>query len=738
MSASARRRHRRGGRKRNPFLLALVVLASVGAMSAMIGGLYVLGVAAQTPPIDELQPVDEGANSIIYAADGSRLGFIQSDQARTPIGLEKMPQELREATVAIEDERFYDHGGVDLEGVVRAAVNNFEAGETKQGGSTITQQLARNLYIEDPKRDLERKIKEAKLAEELEDAHDKDWILEQYLNTASYGTVQGRTAVGVEAASQIYFSKPAKDLDLAESALLAGLPQSPSQYNPFLNESGAIDRRNEVLDKMAELEYITQEEADDASQEGLELEPGDKYTTIREPYFFDYVEQQLIDDYGYNTVRRGGLKVYTTIDPELQEAGRAAIDGNLGLPDDPSSAVVAIDPRNGYVKAMASSGNYAHEQYNLAAQGHRQAGSAFKTFALVTAVRRGIDPDSTFYTSKPLDLDLPEYGHWEVSTYSDSYSGTMSLHDATLQSDNTVYAQLSLDLGPDSVADTAHDMGIVSELDGIPSETLGGLRVGVSPLEMANAYATLASGGVRNEPIAIKSVKFPNGDEDDLGEPDRQRVFSDGVADTVRQILIDNVVGGTGTSANVSACTEDGGKTGTTDNFNDAWFAGWAGPNLAAASWVGYPDALRSMSSVHGTAVAGGTFPASIWGDFMNSVISSCEPFPEVKEPVEFVPFHGEFSSESGSSCSSSGSFDELSGSGGSCGAPAEAPVVEEDPEKDNDSGGGSDGGGGGSDGGNYAPGKQPPSKPAPAPAPAPEPTPAPAPPGPPSGGVTP
>ena len=701
-------------------------------MVAMSFGIYVLGVAAETPPVDELQPVDEGANSIIYAADGSRLGFIQSDEARTPISLDKIPETLQKATVAVEDARFYEHGGIDLEGVVRAAVNNLEAGETKEGGSTITMQLARNLYIDDPKRDLARKIKEAKLAEELESEHDKDWILEQYLNTASYGTVEGRTAVGVEAAAQTYFNKPAKNLSLAEASLLAGLPQSPSQYNPFLNPRGAVERRDEVLDRMADQGYITDEDAEQTKSEPLELNKGTKYTDIREPYFFDYVEQQLIEEYGVNTVRRGGLKVYTTIDPKLQEAGRAAIDSNLGYPDDPSSAVVAIDPNNGYVKAMASSGSYEHQQYNLAAQGHRQPGSAFKTFALTTAIRRGIDPDTTTYTSKPLDLDLPEYGHWEVSTYSDSYSGTMTLHEATLQSDNTVYAQLALDLGPDSVAETAHDMGIESELDGLPSETLGGLRVGVSPLEMANAYATLASGGIRNKPIAIKSVKFPDDSEDELGEPERTRVFSDAVAFEVREILDDNIEGGTGTAANQASCSSDGGKTGTTDDFNDAWFAGWAGPGLAAATWVGYPEALRSMSSVHGIAVAGGTFPAQIWGDFMSVASPECQEFPEPTETIEWIPFHGEFADQSGScttttTTSPSSTFDELSGSGGSsCGA----PVVEEEEDKKKDEEGKDNGNGA------YAPGKG--QKPAPKPTPNPTPTPSPPPPGPPSGGVTP
>ena len=247
-----------------------------------------------------------------------------------------------------------------------------------------------------------------------------------------------------------------------------------------------------------------------------------------------------------NTVRKGGLRIYTTIDPKLQEAGRDAIDSTLNYAGDPSSAVVAIDPRTGYIKAMASSSKYKHNQYNLAAQGHRQPGSAFKTFVLTTAVKRGVNPYSTSYVSKPLDLKTRDYGPWKVQTYDQSYGGSMNLARATLKSDNTVYAQLDLDLGPQSVADTAKEMGITTKLDGYPAEGLGGLKRGVSPLEMANAYATLASGGMRNKPIAILRVKFPDGDVEELGKPKRERVFSDAVAYEVTKILKQNVTQGTG------------------------------------------------------------------------------------------------------------------------------------------------------------------------------------------------
>ena len=619
-------------------MLVLAVAAGIAVLSA--AG-YVLSVAASAPALSSLKPIDQGTSSAVYAADGSRLGFIQSDEIRTPIPLQRIPESMQAATVAIEDERFYRHGGIDYEGIVRAAFKNLEAGEAVEGGSTITMQLVRNLYV-GRERTLERKIREARLAEELENKHSKRWILQSYLNSVPYGTVDGQTAVGVQAAAQTFFAKPAKNLTLEESALLAGLPQSPSRLNPFQNPRDALERRNEVLKKMAELGYISKARAAAARRSKLGVRRGDLYIKIREPFFFDYVKQQLIDKFGVNTVRKGGLRVYTTIDPKLQKAGREAIDSTLNYPGDPSSAVVAIDPRNGYIKAMASSSTYKHNQYNLAAQGHRQPGSAFKTFVLATAIKRGVNPYSTSYVSKPLNLNTRDYGPWKVQTYDQSYGGSMNLTRATLKSDNTVYAQLDLDLGPQSVADTAKEMGITTKLDGYPAEGLGGLKRGVSPLEMANAYATLASGGMRNKPIAILRVKFPDGDVEDLGKPKRERVFSDAVAHEVTKILEQNIQQGTGTRANIGCPAA--GKTGTTDNFNDAWFDGYT-PRLATAVWVGYPDALKEMRSVHGISVAGGTFPAMIWNKFMQVAKGGyCSDFPRPKSTISWSPFFGRYS----------------------------------------------------------------------------------------------
>jgi penicillin-binding protein 1A len=647
MTQRGRRRHRRSGRKPSKVLLGFGVFAALVAIGVLSAGIWVLSVAAEAPPIEDLRPVDRGTSSEVFAADGTRLGYIQSDESRTPIKFDRVPDDLKEATIAIEDERFYEHGGIDMSAIARAAVENVEAGKVVQGGSTITQQLVRNLYITDPERNIERKIREAALAEELEDAHSKNWILGQYLNTASYGTIEGRTSVGVEAASQTYFNKPADELKLTEAALLAGLPQSPSRFNPLINPTGAVERRNEVLQKMAEQGYISDEVADRASQAGLGLERGYRYETIREPYFFDYVSQDLISRYGVATVRRGGLKVYTTIQPALQDAAKDAIISH-GYTSDPAAAVVSVDPANGHIVAMASSGTYAESNFNLAAQGHRQPGSAMKPYVLTTAIRQGIDPDATTYESKQLNLNLPEYGEWDVSTAEGTECNcSMTIREATAASDNTVFAQMDLDLGPENVRDTAYDMGIETTLDAVPAEGIGGLRIGVTPLEMANGYATLASGGIRNTPTAVTKVEFPNGDSDEPKQGERERVFSDGVAYEVTDILKGVISGGTGTAANIG-CPQ-AGKTGTTDDYTDAWFVGYT-PKLSTAVWVGHPNARTSL----GTSAFGGTLSAPIWQQYMTTAKGDfCGDFPQPEEPVEYQPFFGEYANSGGSSDSS-------------------------------------------------------------------------------------
>jgi penicillin-binding protein 1A len=549
---------------------------------------------------------------------------------------------------------------VDYEGILRAGLKNLESGSTVQGGSTITMQLVRNLYTGDRNRNFQRKIREAKLAEELEREHNKTWILTNYLNNVSYGTVGGSTAVGVQAAARVFFDKPASQLNLVESATLAGLPQAPSLYNPFRDPRVAIKRRNNVLSKMASLHMITQQQAVDAKRQPLGVRQNTYYSAKRENYFFDYVKEQMIERYGVTTVRKGGLKVYTTIDLNLQREARNSMEGVLNESGDPSSAIVTIDPRNGYIRAMASTGSYGNNKFNYAAQGHRQPGSTAKIWVLMTALRKGIDPNSTTYNSHPLDLNTA-YGPWKVQTYSHSYGGNMNLVQATLQSDNTVFAQLDLDVGPDAVRQTAYDMGVTTKLDGYPAEGLGGLSLGVSPLEMANAYATIASGGYRNKPIAIRKVVFPDGKSEDLGRPTRKKAFSDGVTYEATKILQQNMQSGTATRAAISCPAA--AKTGTTDDFTDAWLDGFT-PHLSTSVWVGYPNSKVPMLDVHGIQVNGGSLPSQIWHDYMSVAVGSdCTDFQRPQDSFSAQPFFGSYSATGGRD--SGGSYNNYGGGGG-------------------------------------------------------------------------
>ncbi|CAN5503088.1 PBP1A family penicillin-binding protein [soil metagenome] len=637
----------RAGSARTAALAAGVVVTVIAIGLLSVAG-YVFAVAATAPDLAELKPADKGESSVIFAADGSRLGYVQSDVIRTPVPWDEMPEDVREAVIAIEDERFYEHEGVDYSAIVRAGIKNIESGSNVQGGSTITQQLVRALYIKDPERNFKRKIREAKLASELEQKRSKRWILEHYLNDVPFGTVGGRTSIGVEAASSTFFGKHVRELTLSESALLAGLPQAPSQYNPFRSPSAAIERRNDVLKKMVENRFITDAEASEASRSPLGLNKGTRYTRRREPYFFDYVQEQLIERYGVGTFRRGGLKVYTTIDPKVQDTARDAINSYYADPAGPSSSIVSIDPNNGKIKAMASSGTYSDRTFNIAAQGHRQPGSAFKTMVLTAAVREGVDPDSTYYTSMPLSINDPKYGPWNVSTFGDSYSGSMSLTQATLASDNTVYAQLILDVGPDKVCETAKLLGITTKLDCYPAEGLGGLTQGVTPLEMSSAYATLAAGGIRRRPTGIERVEFPDGKSEELGRPKGKRVITEGEAYEVTKILEQNVQSGTGTRANYGCPAA--GKTGTTDEGKDAWFVGYT-PKLSTSVWVGYPDAGIAIAGAQG-----GTLAAPVWNAFMSVANGEdCDGFPEPEEPAELAACADD-DEEDGSSSYDSGS----------------------------------------------------------------------------------
>jgi penicillin-binding protein 1A len=623
-------------RRRLNGLLGLAIAVGVVVLVALsFGGAYAFSSSCS---LSSLTPVGIGQNSFVYAADNSLLGSIPAEKNRQPVSDAQISRWVPKATVAIEDRRFYSHGGIDPKGIVRALWQDIRHGKVVQGGSTITQQLVRNLYIS-RERTIQRKLKEACLSIKLSERWSKQKILNAYENQVYYGN----HAYGIEAAAQTYFSKPARSLTLPEAALLAGLPQAPSEFDPFHAPQKALARRDEVLRAMLVNLDITRAQYDWAvGQRNMHLKAGRLYTKIREPYFFSYVRDQLIAQYGAATVRSGGLRVYTTIDPRFQNLARNAIRRTLDYRSDPAAALVAINPGNGAIRAMTavtpgSTGN----QFNLVAQARRQPGSTFKVFVLAAAVEMGMNPNSTYYTSAPFHYQPDPYTPaWNVSTYDHSYAGTISVTSATLRSDNSVYAQLTLDVGPDKVAEMAHRLGVESPLDDhgayVPSIGLGSIPV--SPLDEASAYATLAAGGIYSKPMAIRRVVLASGKEDTdagWGKPQRRRVLSGGVAWQVTQVLQQNVNSGTGVAAYFGRPAA--GKTGTTENHADAWFSGYV-PQLQATVWVGYPKGEIPMLNVHGIAVAGGTFPAQIWHLFMEDAVGKL-PVKQFAAPDRYPAF---------------------------------------------------------------------------------------------------
>ena len=647
-----RGRHQRAlrrKRRKHGAVMALVVVALLAAAAGIGGGAAVIAYGSSCD-LASLRSVDIGSNTFVYAADGSLLGSIPAEKNREPVSAKDMSLWVRKATIAIEDRRFFEHNGVDIEGTARAAVANLRAGEIVEGGSTITQQLVRNLYIS-REQTVQRKVKEACLATKLDRARSKEWILTTYLNQVFYGN----RAYGIEAASRTYFSKPASELLLAEAALLAGLTQAPSVFDPFTVPARALARRNEVLRAMLDTGVITPRVYRLAVETKLNLRRGEVYDAIREPYFFGYVRDRLIEEYGPQQVRSGGLKVYTTIIPRYQRLAESAIRDTLDESDDPAAALISISPRTGAIRAMAAIvPNRPRNQFNLLSQARRQPGSTFKTFVLAAAVEQGINPDSTYYVSAPFVYRIHPAGNcddgswWCVKTYANDYYGWSSIRSATLRSDNSVYAQLTLDVTPEKVADVARRMGVRSQLDVdgayVPSIGLG--SIAVSPLDIASAYATLAAGGVRAEPMAIRRVVLPDGTVDTRagwGKPRRQRAISEGTAAIVTSILEQNIQSGTGTRAAFGRPAA--GKTGTAELNVDAWFAGYT-PDLATAVWMGYTRAEIPLDSVHGIAVTGGSFPAEMWRLFMEPALEGTEPvdFPEPRFYPQWKPFtRGEY-----------------------------------------------------------------------------------------------
>jgi penicillin-binding protein 1A len=639
--ASARSR-RRSSILRGIVIAVPLLIVGITAAISLVSMRAVASVEKAIPSLEAQGSVNLAQTTEIYASDGTLLAYLHDDQNRTVIKSDKIPDVMRQAVVAIEDERFYQHNGVDIEGIFRAVAANLQSQDISQGFSTITMQLVGNIYLNRREMTVTRKFNEVMLALQLERKYSKNEILDMYLNTVYFGS----TAYGLEAASRTYFNKEPLELTLAEAALLAGLPQRPNGYSPRRHPDEAVARRDVVLKKMQQLGYITLAEYRQAIDEPLALAPYSPYVAVQQPYVVAYVRKQLINMYGEERVFKGGLRVETTINPAFQKLAQDAIASTLNRNNDPSAAMVSIEPATGRIVAMVGGNDYDTSKFNLASQGRRQPGSAFKPFVLVAAIEMGIDPWNTYYNSAHVKLNYPGATKpWEVRTYGGDYYGPSTIFDATLRSDNTVFAQLALDVGIQRVVDVAHRMGITSELNTDPAIALGGLTYGVSPLEMASAYATLANGGVYVEPTIIQRVRDADGNIIWEAAPKTNQALSPGVAYDATRVLVANVQSGTGTGASIGRPAA--GKTGTTSDWTDAWFVGYT-PNLSTAVWMGDPDAQVPMTNVHGRRVTGGSFPATMWKKFMYSA-DRAYPYKQFAAPKVWAKYDRYFVSQYGS-----------------------------------------------------------------------------------------
>jgi penicillin-binding protein 1A len=613
-------------------------LQIAAACVVVLIGAFAVGTAVAGPffwyscSLNGLEAHGPSQASILVSSDGTRLGLLGATGVRQPVSLQRISPVMRKAIVDTEDRRFYENNGIDYIGIVRALKSDVTTGGFTQGASTIEQQLVRNLYLT-PQQTISRKLTEGCLAVQLDRSWSKDRILTTYLNDIYFG----QEAYGIEAAAQAYFDVHAKDLSLEQAALLAGLPQAPSAYDPLNRPDAAKARRAEVLRAMLNAGDISRARYRRAIHSPLGLHPRPARGLGGQTYLTDYITNQLVNEFGAERVRRGGMRIYTTLSAKMQTEATHAILGTLDRKNDPAGSIVSIDPKTGQIRAMAIAQTGKKISYDLPVDGQRQAGSTFKMFVLTRAVGRKINPYSTQYLSAP--FVGPD--NWRVHTFENTYSGRIPLTQATILSDNTVYARLTLDIGPKPVAELAHRMGIQSKLKEVPSIVLG--VNAVSPLDLANAYATLADGGVEHDPSILTKVVFPGGQTEQASRPKGKQVVDPKVAGVVTRVLEANVRGGTGTAAALSG-RPAAGKTGTTDSFADAWFAGWV-PQLTTVSWVGYPTRERPMRGVHGIAgVTGGTLPAQIWHTYMTQALQG-QPVEQFASPgaPPYKPWCGKY-----------------------------------------------------------------------------------------------
>ncbi len=628
--------------------IALWILAALAAMAALVVTLvatmaftYVNRSLEGLPDMNAHGAFDVAQPTKIYSADGKLLANFYLEN-RQIVKLSQISTDLINAVVAVEDERFYEHKGVDTVGIARALVIDALSGSVKEGASTITQQYVRNTILskEATQVTATRKLREMFLARELEKRHTKAEILGLYLNAVYFGS----GAYGAEAASREYFRKPASRLTLAQASLLAGLPKSPNAYNPYFYMDAAKNRQRAVLQRMKENGYITREQMDEALAEKIVLKKTvDPVEGIYDcEYFVAYVRKQLLTRYPNDLVFKGGLKVYTTINTRMQRYAEAAVHSVLNRKGDPDAGLVSLNPRNGNIVAMYGGRNYRKNHYNTAVQAKRQPGSAFKMFVLVTALEKGIPPSRPMNGSSP--AVIPTRPPWRVT----GGASGVTLAGATARSVNVVFARLIYEIGARDVARTARRMGITTPVPSYLAIALGGLPRGVSPLEMASAYGTLAAGGVHHRPTSILRIVDSEGNVIFERRPSGERVLSKSIAYAATKILMGVVRGGTGTRASLPG-REVAGKTGTTQHNADTWFCGYT-PQLSTAIWMGYSKGNVPMRSLHGVQAFGGTFCAPMWRYFMERALRGKPSVDFPTAPAPHYIWRTEWSKEASSS----------------------------------------------------------------------------------------
>lgn len=603
------------------FLKIFLILFVIGFI--IVSGTVIGFVTASLKNVpSQLGDMNPPAASQFFDANGQLIATTKSEENRIPVKLSAVPKDLQNAFIAIEDIRFYQHMGVDPRAILRAAVNNFTNNTLSEGGSTITQQLAKNAVLTQD-RTLKRKIQEAFVAIQIEKKYSKSEILEMYLNQIYFG--QG--AYGIQSASRVYFGKDVGDLSLAQSAMLAGIPKSPNFFSPLSNFKEAKARQEVVLDQMVKYGFISPSEANAAKNEKIDVTSHLKNNSKILDYYIDYVTQIVIDKFGADTVYKEGLKIYTSIDMKMQRAAENTVnmlptyfsdENNL---QQPQYALVAVDPRNGHIKAMV--GGRGTDQFNRSVLAVRQPGSAFKPFVFLAAIDSGFTPATVLEDKK---LKLP--GYWSPENYDRKYHGKVTMRTALINSYNIPTVFLTQQVTPEKVIDFAQRMGISTlVLSGSVSDinlamSLGGLTRGVIPLEMASAFGVLANNGVYVEPTAVLKVVDRNNKVIYTAQPNGRQVISDSSAYLVTDMMQDVIRQGTGYAANIGRPAA--GKTGTTSEYKDAWFVGFT-PDLSTAVWIGND----SGEYLHG--MTGGDLPASIWASFMSEALSG-------SPPLEFTP----------------------------------------------------------------------------------------------------